>query len=55
MKNNAEIKAKDIDSQAPLHVAAQYKSTEVAQLLMKHRAGIKKRNVINQTPLHYAA
>ena len=44
-----------IYNNTPLHLAARYNSTQIAQLLITHKADIEARDEDNNTPLHLAA
>ena len=39
------------DGNTPLHLAAEFKSPDVARLLVNRGADIKLKNTLNQTPL----
>ena len=56
-KGRANIDARNTlkDREAPLHVAAQFQSTEIVNILLDHGADIETRDANNCTPLHYAA
>ena len=49
------VRANVIYNNTPLHLAARYNRTEIAQLLITHKADIEARNEYNNTPLHLAA
>jgi ankyrin repeat protein len=53
--NGAEVNAKDIFSQTPLHLAAQVGNLEVAKVLLENKADINARDRYNSTPLHIVA
>ena len=56
-KGRANINARNYlkDREAPLHVAAQFQSMEIVDILLDHGADIKTTDANNCTPLHYAA
>ena len=55
MERGAEIEAKDVNNQTPLHLAALSNSIETAKLLLESGAEIEARDVNNRTPLDVAA
>ena len=54
-KRNAKIDARNNSKEAPIHVAAQFPSTEIVNILLKQRANIESRDASGCTPLHHAA
>lgn len=54
-KRNAKIDARNNSEEAPVHVAAQFQSTEIVDILLKQGANIESRDASGCTPLHHAA
>ena len=51
----ANIEARDVNNQTPLHYATCTSRKEFKQLVIIHKAGIESKDVSNQAPLHRAA
>ena len=49
------VRTNDKYKTTPLHLAAGYNRSEIAQLLITHKADIEARDEYNNTPLHLAA
>jgi ankyrin repeat protein len=50
LERGAAIDARDVDDKTPLHFAAQYGRTQVAQLLLEHGADANARTKSGHTP-----
>ena len=55
-KGRANIDARNFkNEEAPIHVAAQFQSTEIIDILLEEGADLEARDGNSCTPLHYAA
>ena len=54
-KGRASVDARNNSKLAPIHVAAQFHSTEIVTILLKQGADIESRDASGCTPLHHAA
>jgi len=54
-ERNAKIDARNNSEEAPIHVAAQFQSTKIVDILLKQGANIESRDASGCTPLHHAA
>ena len=54
-KWNAKIDARNNSKEALIHVATQFHSTEIVDILLKQGADIESRDASGCTPLHHAA
>jgi ankyrin repeat protein len=50
-----EVNARDKDNWTPLHITAQYNSTDVAQLLLQYICEVDARTNKQSTPIHITA
>jgi len=55
VKNGANINARDINGDTPLHVAAQHNAYETALVLLESGADANAEDDQGHTPLHIAA
>ena len=54
-KWNAKIDARNNSKEAPIHVAAQFQSTEIIDILLEQGTNIESTDASGCTPLHHAA
>ena len=54
-KGRTSVDARNNSKEAPIHVAAQFHSTEIVTILLKQGADIESRDSSCCTPLHHAA
>ena len=55
LKHRAEINARDVDGNRPLHMACKRGHARTVELMMSHGADTSAENKYRQTPLHIAA
>ena len=55
LERGADVNARDVNKETPLHDAAARGKTEVAALLIEKGAKVNARDVNQETPLHHAA